>query len=442
MLKVVRGPDTGTSVELSRQRTVIGRRQGELVLSDREVSSVHAAVEIVDGAYVLRDLGSTNGTFLDGQRISSHELSTGSHVKCGASYLLFEVSAAHAEAEPILDAELIDEGEPLIAASSDGAAEPVEALGLGPAPTGLDDDTPPPLGAPLMPPGGSADTPAAPPVPASVAPTAPGSLPDEGPTGVAPPSSLPAGASIPPAVALVPPAGTAIPPAGAPLPPAGPPAPAAAEAPPADAGAAPAPPRVGVTSHGSDRESKGGTPWDSLALPEAGAPIAPSPGGRPHVATPLPGSIQLPPAAPPAPAAPSFADAPTPLPSAAPMAAPALPPGVEASPHDLYLVVEAGADAGKVFPVSNDLTVLGRSDLDVQIHDPDVSRKHVVLELQGPGPHLLRDLGSTNGTLLNGVKVTENLIAPNDILRMGVTRIKLVSGAEALQAEMERIASG
>ena len=152
------------------------------------------------------------------------------------------------------------------------------------------------------------------------------------------------------------------------------------------------------------------------------------------MATPLPGSIKLPPsqdATPPA--IPGAAAAP-----AAP--AVALPPGVEASPHDLYLVVEAGADEGQIFPITKDVTVLGRSDLDVQIHDADVSRRHVALELQGPGPHLLRDLGSTNGTLLNGMKVTENLISPNDILRMGVTRLKLVSGPAALQAELERIA--
>ena len=350
-LTVVRGPDAGARVELSGERTVIGRRQGDLVLTDREVSSVHAAVEVSNGGFVLKDLGSTNGTYLDGKKVSSRPLSSGSHLKCGASYLLFEVAGTVAEPEPVP----VMAAEPLIAASTGGEGEAGAEFGLGPPPVGFAVDTPPPLAAPLIPPGGGPPPrmePAPQPVPAAAFPAPSPALPEEVPTGIAPPSSVPQ--------TVIPPASMPIPPAGAaPVSPVGPPSlPGPASSPPPEAQPEPAPEavvppaRVGVTSHGANRATSPGTPWDALSLPVEGVPIAPSPGASPHVATPLPGSLQLPPSLPMDAPVGEPAEAPTPVAMDDPPPAPALPAGVEASPHDLYLVVEAGADLGKIFPIT------------------------------------------------------------------------------------------
>src|SRR5690349_25113290 len=65
------GPDQGLEAEITDGVFTIGRGRGcTLVLKDSQVSSRHAAIETLpDGSVVLRDLGSTNGTFLNGQRM-------------------------------------------------------------------------------------------------------------------------------------------------------------------------------------------------------------------------------------------------------------------------------------------------------------------------------------------------------------------------------------
>jgi DNA-binding NtrC family response regulator len=55
--------------------------------------------------------------------------------------------------------------------------------------------------------------------------------------------------------------------------------------------------------------------------------------------------------------------------------------------------------------------------------DPAVSRHHVAI-MSTPGGHLVRDLGSTNGTLINGVAIERAYLAPNAVLSIGDTRLR------------------
>ncbi|MBI3965883.1 MAG: FHA domain-containing protein, partial [Chloroflexi bacterium] len=81
------GPQAGTAIRLGAEPASIGRRADNMiVLSDREVSRHHARVEIRGGVVVLTDVGSTNGTFVNGLRIEGPQvLRPGDFVELGSS---------------------------------------------------------------------------------------------------------------------------------------------------------------------------------------------------------------------------------------------------------------------------------------------------------------------------------------------------------------------
>ena len=63
--------------------------------------------------------------------------------------------------------------------------------------------------------------------------------------------------------------------------------------------------------------------------------------------------------------------------------------------------------------------IVGRAvNSDVPIYDPTISRQHAQLSAEAGGVHV-KDLGSSNGTFLNGSKVTDTVAAPNDVLTFG-----------------------
>ena len=82
-----------------------------------------------------------------------------------------------------------------------------------------------------------------------------------------------------------------------------------------------------------------------------------------------------------------------------------------------------GPQAGQVFIVGGKAATIGRAlDNDITIEASDVSRHHARIE-QVPGGYRLVDLGSTNGTQVNGRRVTEQTLASGDTLTLGATNI-------------------
>jgi DNA-binding NtrC family response regulator len=89
-LIVIKGPQRGTEHVISSDVIRVGKApDNDLVVTDETVSRVHFEIVRDAKGYLVRDLGSTNGTFLDGAEIKEAYLRAGSVVAAGASELKF-----------------------------------------------------------------------------------------------------------------------------------------------------------------------------------------------------------------------------------------------------------------------------------------------------------------------------------------------------------------
>lgn len=74
--------DGSNPVAITRNLTIVGRKRGlcDLILDSSSVSKVHCAIAKTDGLLFIRDLGSTNGTKVNGQRVSRGALLPGDEI--------------------------------------------------------------------------------------------------------------------------------------------------------------------------------------------------------------------------------------------------------------------------------------------------------------------------------------------------------------------------
>ena len=99
------------------------------------------------------------------------------------------------------------------------------------------------------------------------------------------------------------------------------------------------------------------------------------------------------------------------------------------------LVVLSAGMTGRTQELKVDKTTIGRvEDNTFQIAEPSVSSHHCEVLLRGSDV-VVRDLNSTNGTYINGEKVTENVIKPGQILRLGQIEMRLETDAPAAPAK-------
>ena len=103
----------------------------------------------------------------------------------------------------------------------------------------------------------------------------------------------------------------------------------------------------------------------------------------------------------------------------------------------------SGKYQGGEFPLRmNREIIIGRSsDLDMVLVEDMVSRKHAKISTQG-GDVFIEDLGSTNGTFVNGEKVSRSRLAEGDRILVGTSIIKMVAvdphEAQSSEAEARR----
>ena len=107
-------------------------------------------------------------------------------------------------------------------------------------------------------------------------------------------------------------------------------------------------------------------------------------------------------------------------------------PGEEPAPPDsaarAFLLVRTDGAPRVRFDLGGALISIGRaSDNDVIVDDPEVSRHHCQLKLQH-GAYSLADLGSRNGSWINGQPVSEVALGPGDLIRIGSTDIEFQVG--------------
>jgi predicted Zn finger-like uncharacterized protein len=91
-LAIIQGAATGQIHQITKTRTMIGRAGADINLDDPECSRQHAVLEILGETAILRDLDSTNGTYIDIDRIQQQVLNNQMEFRIGSHVLMFIVT--------------------------------------------------------------------------------------------------------------------------------------------------------------------------------------------------------------------------------------------------------------------------------------------------------------------------------------------------------------
>lgn len=93
-IEIVEGPNSGKVYRFKKPHITVGRNEADLVLMDLDTSRSHALIEVLGPTAVfIRDLGSTNGTFIGSKRIQSEKIESGAEFTVGNTTLRITFNA-------------------------------------------------------------------------------------------------------------------------------------------------------------------------------------------------------------------------------------------------------------------------------------------------------------------------------------------------------------
>lgn len=104
-LRAMQGNKVVEVIPLRDESVTIGRDKGTILVDDDEISTQHCQIKKIDTVYHIFDLNSTNGTFINGQRIIKASLHEGDELKIGGTrFIFFMDDDVHAQKPaPIFD---------------------------------------------------------------------------------------------------------------------------------------------------------------------------------------------------------------------------------------------------------------------------------------------------------------------------------------------------
>ena len=103
-----------------------------------------------------------------------------------------------------------------------------------------------------------------------------------------------------------------------------------------------------------------------------------------------------------------------------------------------YLIIVDGDNVGKIYPLDKKTITIGRSDeFDIQLADSSCSREQAIIEFNDNNKPVLKDLDSTNGTFVNGFKITEINIEDGDKILFGFSSVFKFAIQDSLEAEFQ-----
>ena len=94
-IAIIKGARAGFVYKVLKPYVSLGRGKVDLIIPDKEVSRKHCALEIRDDKIILRDLGSTNGTFIKNKKISIAEIENQTEFKIGQTTLLLIITSIY-----------------------------------------------------------------------------------------------------------------------------------------------------------------------------------------------------------------------------------------------------------------------------------------------------------------------------------------------------------
>lgn len=108
---------------------------------------------------------------------------------------------------------------------------------------------------------------------------------------------------------------------------------------------------------------------------------------------------------------------------------------MEPEPHIAFLVFASGTYRNTTLPLKSGVTRIGRGSANDHVVDDDaVSDPHLSIRYLD-GDFTITDLDSSNGTLVNGTRVTRQVLAPNDVIQLGRTKLVFMKVPENAEDE-------